>query len=105
MSASAPVPPASPPVTSGGQFLVLVLRFIVGYGVLLACLLLLLRRPPWTLSPVDAVYWLVLGTIVVLHRLVLRSEDEIALWRSSALRHLGAGTVFWVACQSVHAIR
>ena len=58
----APVPgrvptPDTEAITSGGRFLLLLLRFFVGYGVLFACTLLLLRKPAWQLSAVDAVFW------------------------------------------------
>lgn len=111
MSAPAPGPapaPCSPPggqaETSGGQFLALILRFFVGYGVLFACLLLLLRRPAWTLSAVDVVFWLALVMIVVLHRLSVRTASDIAQWRSAALRHVVGAGLLWVAGQSVHVI-
>ena len=104
MSAPVPVPSDSPPITSGGQFLALILRFIFGYGVLFGCLLLLLRRPAWTFSMVDAVYWVALGLVVLLHRLSSRGPDQVTRWRRGALQHLAVGVTLWALGQSVHVI-
>ena len=104
MSAPVPVSPDSAAITSGGQFLALILRFVVGYAVMFVCLLLLLRRSPWTFSAVDAVYWLALVLAVLLHRVTSRGADQIARWRTSAVQHLIVGGVLWLLCQAVHVI-
>lgn len=102
---SAPVPTSRTPVapTSGSQFLALVLRFVFGYGALFACVLLLLRRQPWTFSAVDVVYWFVLVAIVLLDRVTKRGENSEG-WRRNATLHFAVGSVAWVMCQMVQAI-
>ncbi len=108
MSGPAPVPAPSSDgpetVTSGGQFLALILRFIVGYGVLFACALLLLRRPAWTLSVVDVLFWSALAMIIVLHRLSATGGEGIARWRSAALWHVVVVGLLWLVCQLVQVI-
>jgi hypothetical protein len=100
----APAPVGSTPITSGGQFLAMLVRFLFGYATAFACALLLLRKPAWTFSPVDAVFWCALGLAVVLQRLVARTEAEVRQWRRAAVRHAAVGALVWLCCQSVHLI-
>jgi hypothetical protein len=98
------VPLGSTPITSMGQFLTLVIRFLFGYAVLFGCLLLLLRRPAWTFSVLDVVFWCALALVVVLHRLTARTEADVRQWRGAALRHITFASLLWLSCQSVQAI-
>ena len=104
---SAPVPqPASETatITSGGQFLLLLVRSVFGYGVLFACILLLLKRPAWSLSAIDWVYWLTLVLVLFLHRQAMASSDGLRAWPKFAIGHVVVAGALWTLAQSVQAI-
>ena len=105
---SAPVPqPASDPatITSGSQFLLLLLRSVVGYGVLFGCILLLLKRAAWSLSAIDWVYWLTLVLVLVLHRRAMASSGALRAWPKFLIGHVVAASVLWALAQSVQVIK
>ena len=94
-----PVTSSPAAITSGRQFLLLIFRYLVGYGVLFICLLLLLRRPAWDWSAVDGVFWGTLLLLVYLHRRAAAAEAD-GRWGAIALQHLGIGGVLWLASHS-----
>jgi hypothetical protein len=99
---SAPTKPAtsSPAaITSGRQFLLLIFRYFAGYGVLFVCLLLLLRRPAWDWSAVDAVFWGTLLLLIHLHRRAALAQGD-GRWATIAMQHLGLGSLLWLASHS-----
>ncbi len=106
MSAPTPTPtPSASEITTGREFLLLTFRCFVGYGVLFVCLLLALRRPPWVLSPADAVYWGTLVAILYLHRRAALAAGTAKQWRVAACWHVAAAAVVWGighATQPIH---
>jgi hypothetical protein len=105
MSAS-PSPASHSPgsITSGGQFLLLLFRFLIGYGILFVCLLLLLRRPAWDLSAVDAVYWGTLLLLLVSHRRAAVAAGTREPWLGVAVWHVVVAGAIWMACHFGQAI-
>ena len=95
----------SPPITSGSEFLLLLCRTFVGYGAMFACLLLLLRKPSWTFSSVDAVFWVAFVVVSLLDRRAMRREGNGANWARSAFVRLLIAAAFWLAAQSVQLIK
>ncbi|HEX6813384.1 MAG TPA: hypothetical protein VF384_17320 [Planctomycetota bacterium] len=99
-----PVPPSTAPITSGGEFLLQVFRFLVGYGILFVCLILLLRQPAWSLSVVDAIYWGALGAVLLLGRRAAKAEQTLGEWARARNLHLAVACALWIGAQSVHLI-
>jgi hypothetical protein len=104
MSTTPPVSTSQAPITSGSQFFLLIFRFFAGPGALFICLLLLLRRQPWDLSAVDAVFWGTLVLLVYLHRRAFLKGTS-SEWRGAAVRIVALAGVLWVACHSMQLIQ
>ena len=108
-SASPSPVPSEPPseartITSGGEFLLQVVRTFGGYTVLFACLMLLLRTPPWSLSVLDIVFWAVSCLVLWLHRREAVAAGQLAAWPPVRNLHLAASLGLWVAAQSLHPL-
>jgi hypothetical protein len=99
-----PAPPSTAPITSGTEFLLQVFRFLGGYVILFVCLILLLRRPAWSLSIVDAVYWSTLVAVILLQRRAAKAEQANGEWPRIRNLHLAIGPALWLGAQSVHLI-
>ena len=99
-----PGPPPAPPITSGSEFLLMVFRSLVAYGVLFVCVILLLRRPAWDLSLVDVVFWGVLILLLVLHGRAARIAGTTREWGRARLQHVAVALLLWAGAQSVQLI-
>lgn len=96
-----PVPPPASPITSGSGFLLEIFRSFGAAGVMFVCVILLLRRPAWQLSPVDAVFW---GTLVLLLVAQARAASVAGTMRAFARtwwRVVAVALLAWVGAHSV----
>jgi hypothetical protein len=87
-------PPDSDPA---GVFFLLLFRGLVAYLILFACAVLMLRRPEWQLSVLDACFWAVLALLLVLQ---LRADRTVFV--PFAAKHLGAGLAVWCGVNSLY---
>ncbi|MDO8361288.1 MAG: hypothetical protein Q7V88_00180 [Actinomycetota bacterium] len=100
-----PGPPPPAPITSSGSFLLEIFRSIGAYGVLFVCIILLLRRPAWDLSMIDAVFWGVLILLLIVHGRAAKVAGTTRAWGRARLQHVAVALLLWVGAQSVHLIR
>jgi len=96
-----PGPPPDPP--SFSEVALRVYRSLVAYGVMFACIALLLRRPAWNLSVVDVVFWANLTLLLVLQRRAA-AAGTAREWASPPLGHVTLALLLWVGAQSVKLI-
>jgi hypothetical protein len=80
----------------------IVYRSLVGYGVMFACIILMLRRPAWNLSVVDVVFWANLIVLLLLHARTARGTKRE--WARPRLSHVAAALLLWAGAQSVQLI-
>ena len=100
-----PGPPPPAPITSGSSFLLEIFRGLGAYGLLFACIILLLRRPAWELSAIDVVFWGVLILLLVLNGRAAKVSGTTREWGRSRLHHVAGALLLWVGAQSVQLIR
>jgi hypothetical protein len=93
--------PVSSPITSGGGFLLVVFRSLGAVGVMFVCAILLLRRPPWQLSPVDAVYWTTLLLLLVAQCCAAKTAGTLRAFGRTWWRIVAAALLVWLAAHSV----
>ncbi len=97
--------PQAAPITSGSAFLVELFRGLGAYGVLFACIILLLRRPAWDLSLIDAVFWGVLILLLILNGRAAQIAGTTRAWGRARLQHVVVALLLWVGAQSLQLIR
>jgi hypothetical protein len=96
-----PGPPPVPP--SFSEVALRVYRSLVAYGVMFACIVLLLRRPAWNLSVVDVVFWANLTLLLVLQRRAAAAGTTRESARAG-LQLLAVALLLWAGAQSVQLI-
>ena len=99
-----PGPPPAPPITSGTEFLLIIFRSLGAYGVMFICIILLLRRPAWDLSGVDAVYWVNLIALLVLQGRAATAAGTTREWARARLQLVAVAVMLWAGAQSVQLI-
>jgi len=99
-----PVQPTASPITSSSGFLLEVFRAIGAAGVMFVCIILLLRRPPWDLSPVDAVFWGTLILLLVVQGRAAKAAGTTRAFRSTWWRMVCVALLAWVGAHSVQLI-
>lgn len=100
-----PVPPTASPITSSSGFLLEIFRSLGAVGVMFVCVILLLRRPPWDVSLVDAVYWGTLILLLVAQAHAAKVAGAARTFRRTWWRVAAVALLAWVGAHSVQLIR
>lgn len=80
-----------------GEFLLIMFRAFAGYMLMFVFAMLMLKRPQWQLSLLDACFW---GVLLILAALRLRDQTP---GRGRFLMGLGAvGALVWALVNALH---
>ena len=100
-----PYHPGSPPTPpSLSELALAAYRSLGAYGVMFACIILLLRRPAWEFSVVDMVFWANLIVLLVLRARAAKVSCTTRELARPRLSHFAVALLLWTGAQSMQLV-